>query len=132
MGIKEKNKQEKYKKILQIKLNSKVNVLCDKLPKEFIEFVNYIKELGFEHRPNYQYLKTILGNIYSKYNFNYDSIYDFTNYLTQKEIEEKENNNPFNINPFTKNNKEKKEETKIQEGKKLENDIIIKNNKNEH
>ena len=35
MGIKEKNKQEKYKKILQIKLNSEVNVLCDKLPKEF-------------------------------------------------------------------------------------------------
>ena len=132
MGIKEKNKQDKYKKILQIKLNSKVNILCDKLPKEFIEFVNYIKELGFEHRPNYQYLKTILGNIYNKYNFNYDSIYDFTDYLTKKEIEEKENNNPFNLNHFTKNNKEKIEEAKILEGKKLENDIIIKNNKNEH
>ena len=129
MGIKEKNKQEKYKKILQIKLNSEVNVLCDKLPKEFIEFVNYIKELGFEHRPNYQYLKTILGNIYNKYNFNYDFIYDFTNYLTKKEIEENENKNSINLNPFSINNKEKIEETKIIESnkqKKQENYIINK------
>ena len=129
MGIKEKNKQEKYKKILQIKLNSKVNILCDKLPKEFIEFVNYIKELGFEHRPNYQYLKTILGNIYSKYNFNYDFIYDFTDYLTKKEIEENENKNSINLNPFSINNKEKIEENKIIESnkqKKQENDIINK------
>ena len=129
MGIKEKNKQEKYKKILQIKLNSEVNVLCDKLPKEFIEFVNYIKELGFEHRPNYQYLKTILGNIYNKYNFNYDSIYDFTDYLTKKEIEENENKNSINLNPFSINNKEKIEENKIIESnkqKKQENDIINK------
>ena len=129
MGIKEKNKQEKYKKILQIKLNSEVNVLCDKLPKEFIEFVNYIKELGFENRPNYQYLKTILGNIYNKYNFNYDFIYDFTDYLTKKEIEENENKNSINLNPFSINNKEKIEETKIIESnkqKKQENDIINK------
>ena len=129
MGIKEKNKQEKYKKILQIKLNSEVNVLCDKLPKEFIEFVNYIKELGFEHRPNYQYLKTILGNIYNKYNFNYDSIYNFTDYLTKKEIDENENKNSINLNPFSINNKEKIEETKIIESnkqKKQENDIINK------
>ena len=129
MGIKEKNKEEKYNKILQIKLNSKINVLCDKLPKEFIKFVNYIKELNFEQRPDYQYLKSILRNIYNKYNFNHDSIYDFTDYLTKKEIEENENKNSINLNPFSINNKEKIEETKIIESnkqKKQENDIINK------
>ena len=129
MGTKAQNKQEKYKKILQMKLNSKVNVLCDKLPKEFIDFVNHIKNLAFDDKPNYQYLKTILGNIYNKYNFNYDSIFDFTDYLTKKEIEEKENNDSFNLNPYTRNNKTKIEETKIPESKKQENDIINKSNK---
>ena len=140
MGIKEKNKEEKYNKILQIKLNSKINVLCDKLPKEFIKFVNYIKELNFEQRPDYQYLKSILGNIYNKYNFNHDSIYDFTEYLTKKEIEEKENNKQLNLNPFPINSKEKNEETKIIKDNKQKNDDynfkkyirINKSDKSEH
>ena len=132
MGIKAQNKEEKYKKIVQIKLNSLVSVLCDQLPKEFIEFVNYIKELGFEQKPNYQYLKAILGNIYNKQNFNYDSIYDFTDYLITKEIEEKGNKNPYNLKSFAINKKEKIEETKIMESNTQENDMINKSNKNEH
>ena len=131
MGIKAQNKEEKYKKILQIKLNSTVNVLCDKLPKEFIEFVNYIKNLAFDDKPNYQYLKTILGNIYENFHYNYDTIYDFTDYLTKKENEEKEKER--------KKQSEKKDEIQEKEiDKKIEtnqkeNKINInKKNTNEH
>ena len=125
MGIKAQNKEEKYKKILQIKLNSTVNVLCDKLPKEFIEFVNYIKNLAFDDKPNYQYLKSILGNIYENFHYNYDTIYDFTDYLTKKENEEREKEK--------KKQSEKKEEKNEKEiDKKIEtnlkeNDINTKN-----
>ena len=101
MGIKAQNKEEKYKKILQIKLNSLVSVLCEQLPKEFIEFVNYIKNLAFDEKPNYQYLKSILGNIYDNHNYSYDLIYDFTDYLIQKEKEnnEKEKKSDTNLIP---------------------------------
>ena len=136
MGIKAQNKQEKYQKILQIKLNSSVNVLCDKLPNEFIEFVKYIKNLAFDDKPDYQYLKNILGNIYDSFNYNYDIIYDFTEYLTEKEKEElekdkdKESKKQFDIESiiFVK----KKESKKIENNSQKNSDVINNNDKSEH
>ena len=131
MNTKAETRQEKQNKILQIKLNSTVNVLCDKLPKEFIEFVNYIKNLVFDDKPNYQHLKTILVTIYENFHYNYDTIYDFTDYLTKKENEEKEKER--------KKQSEKKDEIQEKEiNKKIEtnqkeNKINInKKNTNEH
>ena len=124
MGTKAQTKQERYKKILQIKYNSTVNFLCDKLPVEFIDFVNYIKDLAFDDKPDYQYLKSILKQLYDKYKFNYDKIYDFTEYLIQKEQEEEEERKKetkkININislsfQDKKENKENKEEDYKQE-----------------
>ena len=123
MGIKAQNKEEKYKKIFQIKLNSSVDVLCDKLPKEFIEFVNYIKNLAFDEKPDYQYLKSILGNIYENHNYSYDTIYDFTDYLTKKEKEnkEKEKKSKINLSPSVGNDKE-------ESSKKIEQNLGETNN----
>ena len=42
MGIKAKNKTEKYNKIFEKKLCSSFSSLCDKLPNEFINFDQYI------------------------------------------------------------------------------------------
>ena len=88
MNIKAETRQEKQNKILQIKLNSKVNFLCEKLPIEFIDFVNYIRNLAFDDKPDYLYLKTILKKLYDKYEYNYDKIFDFSDYLIEKENEE--------------------------------------------
>ena len=131
MGTKAQSKEEKYKKILQIKLNSKVNILCDKLPKEFIDFVNYIKDLTFDDKPNYEYLRSILGNIYDNYNFNYDTIYDFTDYLIKKEYEEKEKKSNINEN-FNFDKIENDELIKKENILEENNNDINKNDKNEH
>ena len=88
MGIKTKNKKEKYNKIMKIKMDSTIDFLCEKLPKEFSDFMHYIKALQFEDKPNYQYLKLLLGKIYDKNNFSYDMIFDFTDILIKKENEE--------------------------------------------
>ena len=90
MGIKSKNKNEKYNKIFQKKLNSTIGFLCEKLPNEFVDFIHYIKKLEFEDKPNYQYLKTLLGKMYDKNNYNYDMNFDFTDILIQKKLNEKE------------------------------------------
>ena len=134
MGIKAQNKTEKYNKIFEKKLNSTINSLCDKLPNEFISFFRYIRELEFEAKPNYQYLKNLLGKMYDKNNFNYDMIYDFTEILTQKEnnkykenIKEKPENDEQQKNEGKKENEEKKE---IKDEKKIYNKTEQNNSKN--
>ena len=138
MGIKAKNKKEKYNKIMKIKMDSTIEFLCEKLPREFIDFMHYIKVLQFEDKPNYQYLKTLLGKIYDKNNFSYDMIFDFTDILikkenkdikgnNEKEKEKKENKN--NIIIVDKNMPEIKEDNKIIEDKKDEDKNKINDSK---
>jgi len=113
MGIKAQNKTERYNKIFEKKLNSSINNLCEKLPNEFITFFHYIKYLQFDDKPNYQYLKSLLGKMYDKNNFSYDMNFDFTDILIKKEKEEKE--------------KEKENEEKNEYQEKKENKELIKN-----
>jgi len=151
MGIKAKNKNEKYNKIFEKKLNSSITLLCDNLPKEFIDFIHYIKDLAFEDKPDYQYLKSLLGKIYDKYKFNYDITFDFTEILIKKENKEKEQKeqniiklssnleekeiNKDEIKDDNKKENKQNDENKIEEKKSKDNnnDNIIKeddNNKN--
>ena len=123
MGIKEKNKTEKYKKIFEKKLSYTINTLCDKLPREFIDFIHYIKELQFEDKPNYQYLKTLLGKIYDKNQFSYDMIFDFTDILIKNENEER-------YKELNQNIKEIKDENEVKEEKKENNKKNQKDEKN--
>ena len=140
MGIKAKNKNEKYNKIFEKKLNSSITLLCDKLPKEFIDFIHYIKDLAFEDKPDYQYLKSLLGKIYDKYKFNYDITFDFTEILIKKENKEKEQKEQ-NIIKLSSNLEEKeinkdeikddnKKENKQNDENKIEEKKSKDNNKN--
>ena len=59
-GIKAKNKNEKLSKILSLKMNISIYDLCSNLPQGFSQFLQYTKDLHFEQRPDYEYLKNIL------------------------------------------------------------------------
>ena len=132
MGIKAQNKTEKYKKIFEKKIYSTISQLCDKLPKEFIDFMKYIKELAFEDKPNYQYLKTLLGKMYDKNNFSYDMVFDFTNILIKKENQEKEKINQEEIlsHSFLEK-KEKSQKDEKKENEKENNKVKIEEKKSE-
>jgi len=126
MGIKAQNKTEKYKKIFEKKIYSTISQLCDKLPKEFIDFMKYIKELAFEDKPNYQYLKTLLGKMYDKNNYSYDMVFDFTDILIKKEKNEKEQETIISTSFLEKNEKNEKdikEDKKEEQKEKNENKI---------
>jgi serine/threonine protein kinase len=94
--IKANTKEEKYKKILEKKIEISSNELCKGLPKEFENFLEYTKQLKYEERPNYNILRKLLDNIMKRKNYNYDYIYDWTT------LEEKE---------FRKHNRTKTEPT---------------------
>ena len=55
-------------KILMEKKETSAEDLCKGFPKEFIEYINYTKNLEFEAEPNYKYLRGLLTNILEKEN----------------------------------------------------------------
>ena len=128
MGIKAKNKKEKYNKIFDKKLSSTINFLCEKLPKEFIDFFHYIKELQYDEKPNYKYLKSLLGKMYDKNNFSYDMLFDFTDILLEKENKEKEKEQEKEIMSMSFNTLTKEEKNESKQNNNENNDNKNENN----
>ena len=88
-GIHTKTKEEKYKRIFEKKMEISSTELCDGIPKEFVKFLEYIKNLGYNEKPEYEMLRHLFDNIMEKNKFNYDYIYDWT---TLEEKESRKNN----------------------------------------
>ena len=76
-GIKVKNKEDKYKKILEKKKQISSSILCKDYPIELVNFVEYIKSLHFTEVPDYNYLKNLLKSIMKKNNMEIDFYYDW-------------------------------------------------------
>jgi hypothetical protein len=70
-------REEKHEKILKIKQSIKVEDLCEGLPKEFIDYFNYVKDLGFNDTPNYSNLKKMFRTLFAESNFSTDSDFDW-------------------------------------------------------
>ena len=100
-----KNKKEKYQKILDIKINTKVEDLCKDLPSEFIQFVSYPRNLKFEEKPDYDFLKGLLYDIVKKEDIKMDYNYDWLNLNKMEDEKEKDvNDKNFNNEICTMNN----------------------------
>ena len=62
-GINDTKKLVKYDKILKKKLSTSTEILCLDLPIEFCMYLNYVRALRFNERPNYMYLKGIFSEL---------------------------------------------------------------------
>ena len=92
-GMKAKNKKEKYEKIKEKKLNTTLDVLCKNLPVDFQTWINYAKELKFEERPDYNYLKSLIKKIAEENEIMFDTEFDWViKQKNDKENEEKKEN----------------------------------------
>ncbi|CAG9321598.1 unnamed protein product [Blepharisma stoltei] len=78
MGIRAHSKKEKYDLIMQRKLDTRTEVLCQGFPQEFTTYMNYARGLRFEERPDYAYLKRMFKDLFFRENYQYDFIYDWT------------------------------------------------------
>lgn len=92
MGTKAKSMKEKYDKVKDKKMNTKINALCVGLPNEIEQFFIYIKTLKFQQCPDYTYLKNLIRTIAIQNHFEYDSEYDW---IIRKKIEDKKNDAQF-------------------------------------
>ena len=73
-----KNKEEKYKKILEKKMEISSEELCKDLPKEFEMFLEYNKNIKYEEKPDYKYLHNLIDKIMDENSIKNDYIYDWT------------------------------------------------------
>ena len=132
-GLKADKKEDRYKKIYEIKKNIKIKELCSELPEEFESFYNYIRKLEFEQVPDYDYLKLLLKNILEKNNFIIDYYYDWDKVKPNIPKNDDIFKNNYNIKYNGKEkwlirSKDSKDEYNLNKNENLYN-YTIKNNK---
>lgn len=72
-----KEKEEKYKKVLEVKLQTSNQTLCENIPKQFLTYMNYVRSLEFEQEPNYKMLKGLFQETMIKFNYEMDWEFDW-------------------------------------------------------
>ena len=76
-GLHVKNKEDRYHKIMEIKMETSPYMLCKGFPKEFEEYVEYTRSLEYEKDPDYKYLKDLFYSILKEDKNNSENIYDW-------------------------------------------------------
>ena len=99
-GIPVKNKEERYRKIMEKKIETSAEELCQGFPEEFMNYIHYTRNLEYEQDPDYGFLKGLFINVLKKGGFIVDCYYDwdkttikyFRDFEHFKKKEKKENN----------------------------------------
>lgn len=53
--------------------------LCDGfLPHEFVQYINYVRNLGISEKPDYKYLRDLFRRRFRAEGFRYDHVFDWT------------------------------------------------------
>ena len=73
--IKVNNKKESYMKISEIKKHINTEKLCENLPGEMIDYINYVRKLQFEESPDYNYLGNLFQIMLKKRRYDPDNVY---------------------------------------------------------
>lgn len=84
-GLKAATKRQKYDRIMEKKMTTPNNVLTKGLPNEFLEYMDYIKTLRFDDKPDYPYLRKLFRDLFKRENYRYDYVFDWTLYKFQQE-----------------------------------------------
>jgi serine/threonine protein kinase len=77
-GLKAHTKKQKYEKISDKKMSTPVETLCKGFPSEFATFLNYSRNLRFDDKPDYAYLRKLLRDLFIREGYKYDAIFDWT------------------------------------------------------
>jgi hypothetical protein len=78
MNLRVRQKHEKYRKIMEAKLSTTVETLCDGLPTEILHYLRYCQSLKFDEDPDYSYLRQMLKMLFLQEHFEYDFVYEWT------------------------------------------------------
>ena len=65
-GLQYTDSKKCFEKIKKIKKETSLETLCTGLPKEIITFIQYARNMKFEDKPNYSYLRALMRKIAAK------------------------------------------------------------------
>ena len=106
-GIPVRTKEERYKKIMDKKLATSAEELCQGFPQQFTDFINYTRQLQYEQDPDYYYLKNLFLIVLNNQGFKIDCYYDWDKqtiiYNRNFNAVEKNNNEPLSTVDSIKN-----------------------------
>lgn len=70
MDIKNTDKKERYKLIMEKKERISEEDLCSRLPKEFLVYLKHVKTLDYNEKPRYQSLIKMFTKLFNSRNYN--------------------------------------------------------------
>ncbi|XP_018573643.1 casein kinase I isoform X1 [Anoplophora glabripennis] len=76
-GLKAATKRQKYERISEKKMSTPIEELCKGYPVEFPTYLNYCRQLRFEERPDYSYLRQLFRTLFHRQGFTYDYVFDW-------------------------------------------------------
>ncbi|XP_061367478.1 casein kinase 1-like protein 6 isoform X2 [Gastrolobium bilobum] len=77
-GLKAGTKKQKYDKISETKVSTRIEVLCKSYPPEFVSYFHYCRSLRFEDKPDYSYLKRLFRDLFIREGYQFDYVFDWT------------------------------------------------------
>ncbi len=69
---------EKYEKIKEKKLSTTLVDLCHGFPEETQTFITYARELRFEDKPDYSFLRNLIKKMAERDSIKFDFEFDWT------------------------------------------------------
>ena len=78
-GLVNKNKDERYLRIMEVKRDTTPEELCKGYPPEFERYVSYTRNLEYEEDPDYSLLKNLFLKVLNDDGYNFDYYYDWDN-----------------------------------------------------
>lgn len=76
-GLQGKTKNDKYDRIKEKKVATTIESLTRGIPEEFNLYLQYCRNLKFEERPDYNYMRKIFKDLMYKRGADYDNQYDW-------------------------------------------------------
>jgi casein kinase 1 len=65
------------------KQNTSIDTLCKGLPGEFSTYLTYCRDVLFEDKPDYHYLRALFRDLYYRMGFAADDVYDWSRFHTE-------------------------------------------------
>ncbi|XP_077590454.1 casein kinase I-like isoform X1 [Stigmatopora nigra] len=76
-GLKAATKRQKYERISEKKMSTRIEFLCKGYPWEFSTYLTFCRALLFDDKPDYSYLRQLFRNLFHKQHLSYDYVFDW-------------------------------------------------------
>jgi hypothetical protein len=77
-GLRAGTKKQKYDRIMEKKMMTSTESLCRGYPNEFSIYLNYVRSLRFDDKPDYAYLRKLFRDLFLREGYQYDYVFDWT------------------------------------------------------